>query len=85
MIQIPVQDLRRVAASLQGLKGRAVADCVMRSDLRQLKIELDDGRIVVIGLELDEAGRQEHLTVDVVLPLDELARQLEVNLDAKHG
>ena len=44
MIQIPVQDLRRVAASLQLLRGNEIADCVMRSDLRQLKIELADGR-----------------------------------------
>ena len=85
MIQIPVQDLRRVAASLLALKGLAIADCVMRSDLRQLKIEFTDGRILVIGIEVDEAGRQDHLAVDVVTPLEDFTRQLEVNLDGRSG
>lgn len=80
---IPVQDLRRVAASLQGLRGTTVEDCVLRSDLRQLKIELADGRIVVIGIELDETGRQHRLSVDVASPLEEFSRQLEVGLDAR--
>ena len=85
MLQIPVQDLRRVAESLQQLKGNVITDCVMRSDLRHLKIELADGRFIVVGIELDDAGRQHHLTVDVVTPLDELTPQLEVNLDARSG
>ncbi len=83
MIQIPVQDLRRVAASLQLLRGNEIADCVMRSDLRQLKIELADGRMLVIGVELDEAGRQYHLAVDIVVPPEEFTRQLEVSLDPR--
>lgn len=85
MIQIPVQDLRRVAATLSNLRGEAITDLVMRSDLRQLKIELGDGRLLVIGVELDESGRQHHLTVDVVAPHDDLSRQLEVGLDARPG
>ena len=84
MLQIPVQDLRRVAATLSGLRGEAIADLVMRSDLRQLKIELTGGRLLVIGVELDDAGRY-HLSVDVVAPLDDLSRQLEVGLDARPG
>ncbi len=83
MIQIPVQDLRRVAASLQLLRGNEIADCVMRSDLRQLKIEFADGRILVVGVELDEALRQQHLTVDLVAPIEDYARQLEVSLDPR--
>ncbi|MBX3146756.1 MAG: hypothetical protein KF785_08280 [Gemmatimonadales bacterium] len=79
--QIPLQDLRRVAGTLQALKGETIGDCVMRSDLRQLKVELDDGRILVVAIELDDAGRP-HLSVDVALPLDELGPQLEVNLDS---
>ncbi len=81
MLQIPVQDLRRVAASLQRLRGQAIGDCVMRSDLKQLKVELDDGRIIVIGIELDEAARQPRLTVDVVSPIEEVTRQLDVGLE----
>lgn len=81
MLQIPVQDLRRVAATLASVRGEAVIDLVMRSDLRQLKIELGDGRLLVVGFELDEISRQHHLTVDVVAPLDDLSRQLDVGLD----
>lgn len=81
MLQIPVQDLRRVAATLASVRGERVADLVMRSDLRQLKIELADGRLLVVGFELDDAGRQYHLTVDVVSPIDDLSRQLDVGLD----
>ena len=81
MLQIPVQDLRRVAESLQRLRGQSIGDCVMRSDLKQLKVELEDGRIIVIGIELDDVGRQHRLTVDVVSPIEEVTRQLDVGLD----
>jgi len=82
MLQIPVQDLRRVARSLQDLRGERIGDCVMRSDLRQLKIELEGGRMLVIGVEADDQGRP-HLAVDVVAPTDESSRQLEVGLDGR--
>ncbi|MFN0178979.1 MAG: hypothetical protein ACKVZ0_09270 [Gemmatimonadales bacterium] len=81
MLQIPVQDLRRVAATLASIRGESVVDLVMRADLRQLKIELGDGRLLVVGCELDDVGRQYRLTVDVVAPLDDLSRQLDVGLD----
>jgi hypothetical protein len=84
MIPIPVQDLRRVAASLQRLRGQAIGDCVMRSDLKQLKVELDDGRIIVIGMEMDDHGRH-RLTVDVVTRLEEATRQLDVGLEPAAG
>lgn len=84
MLQIPVQDLRRIAATLSALRGEAITELVMRSDLRQLKIELTHGRLLVIGVELDDAGRH-HLSVDVVAPIDDLSRQLEVGLDARSG
>ena len=82
MLQIPVQDLRRVASSLQRLRGDAIDSCVMRSDLRQLKVELAGGRMLVIGIEADDQGRP-HLAVDVVTPVDESSRQLEVGLEAR--
>ena len=82
MIQVPVQDLRRVAASLEQLRDRAIGDCVMRSDLKQLNVELDDGRIMVIGIELEETGRQHRLTVDVVSPIEDVTRQLDVGLES---
>lgn len=82
MLHIPMQDLRRVARSLQDLRGERIADCVMRSDLRHLKMELVGGRILVIGIETDDQGRP-HLAVDVVLQSDEASRQLEVGLDPR--
>jgi len=84
MLQIPVQDLRRVAQSLHELRGEEIAACVMRSDLRQLKIELAGGRMLMIGIETDEQGRP-HLAVDVVTPIDEPTRQLEVGLEPPVG
>jgi len=82
MLQIPVQDLRRVAASLHRLQGKSITDLVMRADLRQLKIELSGGEMLVVGLESDDLGRP-HLAVDVVSPSEESSRQLEVGLE--HG
>ena len=79
MMQIPVQDLRRVVAALSGLRGRTISDFVMRTDLRQLKIAMDDGQMLVIALEQDDGGRS-HLAVDVVTPIEEPGRQLEVGL-----
>ncbi len=81
MMQISVQDLRRVASTLSSLKGRQIAEMHMRSDMRQLKIEMADGEMLVIGVASDDAGRP-HLEVDVVRHVDEPARhQLEVGFE----
>ncbi len=80
MSQVPLQDLRRVADSLAQLRGKAIADAVMRSDLRQLRIELADGQLVVLTLDADELGRA-RLEVDVVRAPDAPTRQLEVRFD----
>jgi hypothetical protein len=75
-----MQELRRVADSLAQLRGRTVVDAVMRSDLRQLRIELADGNLVVLTLDADELGRA-RLEVDVVRVPDVSNRQLEVRFD----
>ncbi|MGH7585412.1 MAG: hypothetical protein ACREMH_04120 [Gemmatimonadales bacterium] len=75
-----MQELRRVADSLAQLRGRTVVDAVMRSDLRQLRIELADGNLVVLTLDADELGRA-RLEVDVVRSPDVPNRQLEVRFD----
>lgn len=80
MTSVQVQDLRRVAEALLQLHGRPVVDASMRSDLRQVKIELADGLVVVVAAEVDEDGRP-RLEVDVVRQLDETAKQLEVRFD----
>jgi hypothetical protein len=81
MTQVSFQDLRRIADSLGALRGKSVAAAVMRSDLRQLRLETDDGLMMVLTVELDEAGRP-RLEVDVVRQTEEPGRQLEVRFDA---
>ncbi len=75
-----MQHLRQVADTLSQLRGREVRDAVMRSDLRQLKVELADGAVMVIALGTDEAG-ESRLEVDVVRQPRVQAPQLEVRFD----
>jgi hypothetical protein len=82
MTHTSLQDLRRIAESMAALKGRSIVETSMRSDFRQLKLELSDGLIVVVALENDELGRP-RLEVDVVRQPEETHRhQLEVRFDA---
>jgi hypothetical protein len=81
MSQVSLKDLRQVAESLAALRGRVVAGAVMRSDLRQLRIELDDGSLAVIGVLIDDDGRP-RLEVDVVRHADAPAPQLEVRFES---
>lgn len=81
MTQVSFQDLRRIADSLGALRGKSVAAAIMRSDLRQLRLETEDGLMMVLTVETDEAGRP-RLEVDVVRPPEEPGRQLEVRFDS---
>jgi hypothetical protein len=53
----------------------------MRSDRRQLRIEMSEHVMLVIGVDLDEAGHP-RLEVDVVRPPVEPANQLEVHFES---
>ena len=75
-----IQLLRQVADTLAQLRGREVRDASMRSDLRQLKIELADGSVVLVALGADEAG-DGRLEVDVVRMPRIQGPQLEVRFD----
>lgn len=81
MTQVSMQDLRRVAESLAALRGKMITDVVMRSDLRQLRLETSDGLMMMLTVEVDEAGRP-RLEVDVVRQPEDPGRQLEVKFDA---
>lgn len=81
MTQVSFQDLRRISDSLAALRGKSLAAAVMRSDLRQLRLETEDGLMMVVTVEQDEAGRP-RLEVDVVRQPEETGRQLEVRFDA---
>jgi hypothetical protein len=80
MAQVSLQELRRIAESLSVLRGKTVTDAVMRSDQRQLRIELADGHLVVVSAGTDPAGRP-RLEVDVVRRPAE-HHQLEVRFES---
>ena len=77
-----LQDLRRIAVAVARLRGEAVREVTVRSDLRQIKVELQSGVILVVSAERDGQGRP-RLEVDVVeLPQNTAARQqIEVRFD----
>jgi hypothetical protein len=53
----------------------------MRSDRRQLRVEMADGQLLVVGVDLDEVGRPQ-LEVDVIRPPAEHGNQLEVRFES---
>jgi hypothetical protein len=72
-----LQDLRRVADALDRVRGRVLDACAIRSDLRHLRLELSDGYLLMVGVDVDEQGRP-RLQVDVARQPEEATRQLEV-------
>lgn len=74
--------LRRVVSAVERLRGQDIRDVTVRSDLRQLKVELTSGVMLVISAERDEQGKP-YLEVDVVAaPEDTGSRQqIEVHFD----
>jgi hypothetical protein len=82
MSTVDLQDLRRVVAGVARLRGEAIRDVTVRSDVRHIKVEFDSGLILVIAAEHDAAGRP-RLEVDVVAaPQDVSGRhQIEVRFD----
>jgi hypothetical protein len=79
--QFSLQQLRQVADTLAQLRGSVLQDAVMRSDLRQLKIELADGMVALVAIAADEAG-QPRLEVDVIQAVRPQGPQLEVHFDS---
>ena len=76
-----VQDLRRITEAVDQLRGHSVHDVSIRSDCRQLRIKLDDGRSLLVTVFVDEAGVP-RLDVDVLHAPENRSRiQLEVRFD----
>ncbi len=76
-----VQDLRRITEAIDQLRGRSVEDVNIRSDCRQLRIKLDDGRSLLVSLVTDEDGVP-RLDVDVLHAPEKASRaQLEVRFE----
>ncbi len=82
MTALGVQALRRIVGAVARLRGELVRDVTVRSDVRQLKVELESGLILVVTAERDAQGRPQ-LEVDVVeLPRDASTKQqIEVRFD----
>jgi len=78
-----VQELRRIADALDQLRDHTVQDVNLRTDCRQLRLKLDDGRIVLLSAVKDEDGTA-RFDVDVVRVPDTHGRtQLEVRFEAQ--
>ncbi len=76
-----VQDLRRITEAVDQLRGRSVEDVNIRSDCRQLRIKLDDGRTLLVTVLVDEEGGP-RLDVDVLHAAENRSRdQLEVRFE----
>ncbi len=82
MRSLELRELRRIAGGVGRLRGDSVRDVTVRSDLRQLKVELASGLILVVSAEQDLQWRP-RLEVDVVeLPRETAAQhQIEVRFD----
>jgi hypothetical protein len=52
-----VHDLRRIADAVSHLRDRLVLDVSLRSDCRQIRLLLDDGQTVLLGVGVDGEGR----------------------------
>ena len=78
---VSLQDLRRIAETLAAVRSGTVCGAVMRSDRRQLRIEMADGQLLVVSADLDENGRPQ-LEVDVIRPPAEQGNQLEVRFES---
>ena len=77
-----VKDLRRIAEAIDQLREQTVHDVNIRADCRQLRIVLDDGRILLITILTDEGGTP-RLDVDVLsVPRARDRNQLEVRFEA---
>lgn len=77
-----LQDLRRVVAAVERLRGVVVNSVTVRSDLRHLKVDLVGGLILLITAERDDQGRP-RLEVDVIEPPQDSSaqNQIEVRFD----
>ncbi len=82
MSSAQLQDLRRVVGAVARLHGASIRDVTVRSDVRHLRVELENGLILLVSAEQDANGRP-RLEVDVVeAPRDASPRQqIEVRFE----
>ena len=70
-----------MAEALSALHGSTVVNAVMRSDLRQVRLELADGTLAVVRIE-DDADGHARLEVDVIRRRPSVSSQLEVRFES---
>ena len=75
-----VQELRRIADSLERLKGRSVEDVVVRADRKQLRVTLNDGETLLVSMVVEDDGTT-RLDVDVFRAETVDVSQLEVRFE----
>ncbi|MFB3111252.1 MAG: hypothetical protein ACE10G_04390 [Gemmatimonadales bacterium] len=76
-----INDLRRITEAVDQLRGRSVDDVSIRSDCRQLRIKLDDGRSLLVSVLKDKDG-EPRLDVDVLHAPEKRSRaQIEVRFE----
>lgn len=76
----PVHDLRRIADAVAHLREREVTDVVLRSDCRQLRVQLDSGEVLLLSVMLDEQGKP-RLDADLLRAPEGVTNQLEVEFE----
>jgi hypothetical protein len=81
MAPISLNDLRRMSDALAALRGQSITGAAMRSDLRQIRLEMADGTLAVIRLDTDEAGKG-RFEVGVIRPPAPPSSQLEVRVES---
>lgn len=80
MHTVSTQEYRRFADALGILRGQPVTGVTVRPDLRQVRFETADGRLLVLGVDADHDGRP-RLEVDIVRQAEERMPQIEVRFD----
>lgn len=79
-----IAELRRITEAVEQLHESVIQSVELRSDCRQMRLGLGDGRMLLVSVLLDDAGRP-RLDVDVLMaPVPvEPPGQLEVGFDSR--
>src|SRR5260370_16084576 len=67
---VELQDLRRIATAVARLRGEAVRGVTVRSDVRQLRVELEGGLNLLVSAERGAQGRAPREGAGVERPHD---------------
>jgi hypothetical protein len=84
MVVASNKDLLRITEALEQVRGQIVSDAVIRSDCRQLRLTLDDGRMLLVSVVVEDDNGKPRLDIDVTGVVQEPThRQLEVSFEAE--